>query len=62
MRNMRRVIAVRPLNDYQLEALFDDGTQGVVSLKESLFGPMFEPLRDVTFFQQVRVDKFGAVV
>jgi hypothetical protein len=59
---MRRVIAVKPLGDYQLVVTFDDATQGVVSLKESLFGPMFEPLRDVAFFQQVNVDEFGAVV
>jgi hypothetical protein len=59
---MRRVIAVKALDDYQLEVRFDDATQGVVSLKESLFGPMFEPLRDSAFFQQVNVDEFGAVV
>lgn len=58
---MQTVISVRPRDDYQLEVSFDDGTSGVVSLKERLFGPMFEPLRDFTLFRQVSVDEFGAV-
>ncbi|HWY86218.1 MAG TPA: DUF2442 domain-containing protein [Gemmataceae bacterium] len=58
---MQSVSSVRPLDDYRLEVSFDDGTSGVVSLKDRLFGPMFEPLREVTLFRQVRVDEFGAV-
>ena len=58
---MPTVTSVRALDDYQLEVSFDDGTSGVVSLKDRLFGPMFEPLRDDTFFRQVSVDDFGAV-
>jgi uncharacterized protein DUF2442 len=58
---MQTVASVRPLDNYQLEVSFADGTSGVVSLKDRLFGPMFEPLRDVTFFRQVSVDEFGAV-
>ena len=58
---MQSVISLRPLDDYRLEVSFDDGTSGVVSLKDRLFGPMFEPLREVTLFRQVRVDEFGAV-
>lgn len=58
---MRLVTDVRPLDDYQLEVTFDNGTKGVVSLKNRLFGPVFEPLRDPAVFQQVTVDEFGAV-
>lgn len=58
---MQTVASVRPLGDYRLEVSFDDGTSGVVSLKDRLFGPMFEPLRDPAMFQQVSVDEFGAV-
>ncbi len=58
---MQRVAAVRPLSGYRLEVVFDDGLQGVVSLKDRLFGPVFEPLRDWDAFRQVSVDEFGAV-
>lgn len=58
---MQRVVSVRPLEDFQLEVAFDDGVSGVVCLKDRLFGPMFEPLRDLTLFRRVFVDEFGAV-
>jgi hypothetical protein len=44
-----------------LELVFSDGTRGVVALKDQLFGPVFEPLRDPEYFNQAFVDEFGAV-
>ena len=38
-----------------------DGIAGEVDLSQRLFGPMFEPLRDVAFFEQVRIDEFDAL-
>jgi hypothetical protein len=58
---MHRIVTAKPLDDYQLDIAFDDGVQGVISLKERLFGPVFEPLRDPVVFRQVFVDEFGAV-
>ena len=58
---MPRVACVTPLEAYQLEVTFSDGTKGILSLKDRLFGPMFEPLRDVSLFRQVSVDEHGAV-
>jgi hypothetical protein len=58
---MHRIITARPLHDYQLAITFDDSVQGVISLKDRLFGPVFEPLRDPAVFRQVFVDEFGAV-
>ena len=58
---MKTVVSVRPLDEFQLEVSFDDGTCGVIPMKERLFGPVFEPLRDPTMFKQVSVDGFGAV-
>jgi hypothetical protein len=55
------VVSVQPLQDYHLEVLFDDGTGGIIPLKDRLFGPMFEPLRDIAFFRQVSVDQYGVV-
>ena len=58
---MPKIVSVRPLAGCRLEVAFNDGTQGVVSLDDRLFGPMFEPLRDPAMFCQVFVDEFGAI-
>lgn len=58
---MRRIVTAKPLDPYQLDITFDDGVQGVISLKDRLFGPVFEPLREPAVFRQVFVDEFGAV-
>jgi Protein of unknown function (DUF2442) len=58
---MQKVVSVRPLSDFQLEVTFDDGTCGIVPLKDRLFGPVFAVLNDPACFRQVAVDEFGAV-
>ena len=58
---MERIVHVKALQDWRLEIRFSDGTAGVVALQDRLFGPMFEPLKDPAFFEQVQVDEFGAV-
>jgi len=58
---MEKVTQVKVLEGYRLEIFFSDGVHGVVSLSDRLFGPVFEPLKDVSFFAQARIDEFGAV-
>jgi hypothetical protein len=58
---MPRVVSVYPLDEFELSITFDDGSHGVISLRERLFGPVFEPLREPAMFRQVFVDEFGAV-
>lgn len=58
---MHQVKTVRALEDYRLHVQFTDGTEGTVSLRDRLFGPMFAPLQDVALFQQAAVDEFGAI-
>lgn len=58
---MPKIISVEAFDRYLIHVRFDDGVSGTVSLESSLFGPMFEPLRDPEFFRQVTVDEFGAV-
>ena len=58
---MPKIIFVEALENYTLFVRFDDGVSGTVSLASSLFGPVFEPLQDTSFFRQVTVDEFGAV-
>lgn len=41
---------------YKVELLFNDDRLGVADLSAALRGPMFEPLRDLELFAQLRVD------
>ena len=58
---MRKVISVEARPEFTLFLIFDDGTQGEISISDRLFGPMFEPLKDTKFFAQVQVDEYGVV-
>jgi hypothetical protein len=58
---MPKVVAVKALPNYGLSLAFDDGTTGEVYIADRLFGPMFEPLKDVAVFARVAVDTYGAV-
>jgi hypothetical protein len=50
------VTAVESLGDYRLRVTFKDGYAGVIDLSPLIGrGPIYEPLRDVGFFQRVRV-------
>ncbi len=58
---MEKIKSVKPLAEYRLEVVFADGSKGVISLKDRLFGSVFEPLKDTKLFAQVSVDEFGAI-
>jgi hypothetical protein len=58
---MHRVTRVNALDNYRLYVEFDDGLAGEISLRDRLFGPAFEPLKNETEFQKVAVDEYGAV-
>ena len=57
---------VEYLGEYRLRLTFADGLTGEVDLASKFdaeVGPVFEPLRDQTFFAQVRVDtELGTIV
>lgn len=57
---MWRMTKVKALPDYRLEVEFEDGVRGVVDCSDTLWGPMFEPLRDPARFAEVGLDEFGA--
>ena len=60
---MNDVVEVRYVRDYVLWLRFQDGTCGEVDIQPSLKGPVFEPLRDIAYFKQVRVDpEIGTIV
>lgn len=48
---------VEYLHHYQLKLAFNDGVTGIVDLSNELWGEMFEPLKDIQLFSQVKLDK-----
>ena len=54
--DMLRVMEVKHLNNYCLWLRFDDGSEGIIDMLEHLKGPMFEPLKNLKIFKQVKVD------
>jgi hypothetical protein len=58
-----RIIEVEPLDGYVLHLRFSDGSSREVDLGSELWGPVFEPLRDLELFRKVAVDaELGTVV
>jgi len=54
---MLHVNKAKYISDYQIWLSFDDGSKGQVNLETYLTGSMFEPLKEISLFSQVRFDK-----
>lgn len=50
-----RVTEARHVAAYTIWLRFNDGSEGEVDLQEELWGPVFEPLKDVNYFSNFRV-------
>jgi hypothetical protein len=55
------VIEARHVKDYTLWLRFADGTEGEVDLSDELWGPVFEPLKDLAYFRRFEVAEYGTV-
>lgn len=47
---------VKVVGSHSLVLTFDNGVQKRVNLRQELYGPIFEPLRDPSFFAKAYVD------
>lgn len=56
---MPRIKSVKPLDDYQLSVVFDDGKIGIYDVKEDIADiPQYEDLKNICgLFKQVRLDE-----
>jgi hypothetical protein len=43
------------IKNYEIKLEFNDGTSGIVDLKNDLNKPIFEPLKDIHFFKSFRL-------
>ena len=52
-----QIIDVIYISDYKVWLRFDDGKEGEIDLKDELWGEVFEPLKDLSIFEKVRLDR-----
>jgi hypothetical protein len=52
---MLEVASAEHVEGYTVRLAFNNGEAGVVDLKDCLWGPVFEPLRDVSTFKRFTV-------
>ena len=56
------VTCVKPLKDYKLEVLFDDGVRAEINVRPFIKSQgLSQPLNDETFFKTVKVDEAGGI-
>lgn len=55
------VVEARHVRDYVVWVKFEDGTEGEVDLAAELWGPVFEPLKDLGYFKSVHVAEYGTI-
>jgi hypothetical protein len=54
---MLEVTRVEYVEGYKIRVFFNNGECGDVDLKDSLWGPMFEPLKEIAAFQRFTVSE-----
>jgi len=50
-----RITEARYVDGYIIWLRFNDGVEGEVDLKNELWGPVFEPLKNLSRFRQFRI-------
>ncbi|TVQ16496.1 MAG: DUF2442 domain-containing protein [Leptolyngbya sp. DLM2.Bin15] len=58
------IVAVKPLDGYQLWLCFEDGIEGVVDISQLIsFSGIFAPLEDLAYFTQVQIHpELGTII
>jgi Protein of unknown function (DUF2442) len=61
---LKDIVAVKPLEGYQLWLRFEDGVEGVVDISQIIaFSGIFAPLQDLDYFAQVQIHpELGTIV
>lgn len=57
-----RITQASVCGPFRLRLTFNDGVEKVVDLEDELTGPIFQPLKDRTFFDQVVLDRICGTV
>jgi Protein of unknown function (DUF2442) len=54
--SIHKVIAFQIIGPYSLVVRFGDNTEQTIDFSSVLFGNLYAPLRDISLFNQVRID------
>ena len=54
---MVEVTSAQYVDGYRIRVAFNTGESGTVDLKDALWGPVFEPLRDPSVFRRFELSK-----
>lgn len=54
---MLHVTSAEYIDGYKIRVSFSSGETGVVDLRDALWGPVFEPLKDLEAFRKFRVSE-----
>lgn len=54
---MLEVVSADYLEGYRIRLRFNNGQEGVADLEDCLWGPMFEPLKDLSAFKRFSVSE-----
>ena len=57
MHELYRVTSFRIVGPYTLSITFDDGSAQTINFEPILYGQIYGPLRDLSLFNQVHLDK-----
>jgi len=55
------VVEAKHVRNFTIWVRFEDGTSGEIDLASELWGPVFEPLKDVEYFRNLEVAEYGTV-
>ena len=55
------VVEARYVRDHTVWVRFKDGSEGEVDLSSELWGPVFEPLKDIQYFRNFKVAEYGTI-
>ena len=53
---MKSVVEAQHVGGYKIWLRFDDGVEGEVDFNGELWGPVFEPLKNIEYFQRFFID------
>jgi hypothetical protein len=55
------VIDAKYVHGFTIWAKFADGSEGEIDLADELWGPVFEPLKDVNYFRTFSIAEYGTI-
>ena len=56
MNSLPTVIRAEYRGDYKIHLMFNDGVESTIDFTQWLHGPVFEPLKDIGYFQRFFLD------